>query len=321
MTQIKMEGSKESDFSHIVDNIYIGAERAVHRTDQLKQNNVTHILTINNVPLHRSITENYKYKFIYGLDLEFTDLLSHFEECFHFIEDATESGGSVLVHCLMGCSRSATIAIAYLMYKNKITYEEALEIVKNKRPMVCPNEGFISQLLLFEEMGCAMDRTHEKYRQYRLKKLADNLQGSTSEERLKLQADYFDTAEELKKEDVVFKCRKCRQALFKQSGIMKHCVGEGEVAFSWRGKVSTEKTEKPNDSAVCDLSYFIEPVRWMAGSIQDLEGKLSCPKCNCKIGSFLWYGERCPCGSWVAPAFHIQTTKVDMCKPRVVPTR
>ena len=316
-----MAGSKESDFTHIVDNIYIGAERAVHRTDELKQNNVTHILTINNVPLHRSVTENYKYKFIYGFDLEFTDLLSHFEECIHFIEDAAEDGGGVLIHCLMGCSRSATIVIAYLMYKNKVTYAEALETVKSRRPMVCPNEGFVSQLLLFEEMGCKIDKTHEKYRQYMLKKLANNLQSSTAEERCKLQAAYFDTAEEMKKDDVVFKCRKCRQALFKQSGIMKHSVGEGEIAFGWRGKVSSEIIEKSGDQEVCDLSYFIEPVKWMAGTIQDLEGKLACPKCNCKIGSFIWYGERCPCGAWVAPAFHIQTTKVDMCKPRTVPTR
>ncbi|XP_048738344.1 dual specificity protein phosphatase 12-like isoform X1 [Ostrea edulis] len=319
----RMAGSRDSDISHVVDNIYIGPERAVHRTDELKQNNVTHILSINNVPLHRSVTEKYNYKFVYGMDLEFTDLLSHFEECFHFIEDASDTGGSVLVHCMMGCSRSATIVIAYLMNKNKATYEESLELVKGRRPMVCPNEGFVSQLLLFEEMGCVIDRTHEKYRQYKLKQLATKLQGSTPEERSKLQLDYFETAEEMKKDAVVFKCRKCRHSLFKQSGILKHTVGDGEVAFDWRGKVSSAKVERADDQEekLCDLSYFIEPVRWMAKSVQELEGKLNCPKCSCKIGSFIWYGERCPCGAWVAPAFHIQTAKVDMCKPRIVPTR
>ncbi|XP_062598658.1 dual specificity protein phosphatase 12-like [Saccostrea cucullata] len=318
-----MTDSRDCDISQIVDNIYIGGEKAVHRTDQLKQNNVTHILTINNVPLHRSYTDTYKYKFVYGFDLEFTDLLSHFEECFEFIDDALDNRGGVLVHCMMGCSRSATIVIAYLMNKKKLSYSEALELVKSMRPMVSPNDGFVSQLLLFEEMDCTIDRTHEKFRQYRLKKLATNLQGTTAEERSKLQSSYFDTTEEIKKNDAVFKCRKCRHALFRQSGIMKHTVGDGEVAFDWRGKVSSEKVEKSPDEAerVCDLSYFIEPVRWMAGSIQDLEGKLACPKCSCKIGSYIWYGERCPCGAWVAPAFHIQTAKVDMCKPRIIPNR
>lgn len=48
---------------------------------------------------------------------------------------------------------------------------------------------------------------------------------------------------------------------------MKYCVGEGEVVFSWRGKVFIEKIEKFNDFAVCDLLYFIESVRWMVGFI------------------------------------------------------
>lgn len=31
---------------------------------------------------------------------------------------------------------------------------------------------------------------------------------------------------------------------------------------------------------------------------------------------FFFSGERCPCGAWIAPAFHIQTSKVDLVKPR-----
>lgn len=100
-------------------------------------------MIINNVFLYRSIIENYKYKFIYGFDFEFIDFFSYFEECFYFIEDVIESGGSVFVYCFMGCFRSVIIAIVYFMYKNKIIYEEVLEIVKNKRLMVCFNEGFI----------------------------------------------------------------------------------------------------------------------------------------------------------------------------------
>lgn len=32
----------------------------------------------------------------------------------------------------------------------------------------------------------------------------------------------------------------------------------------------------------------------------------------------LFAGERCPCGAWVSPAFHIQRSKVDEMKPRAV---
>jgi len=30
-------------------------------------------------------------------------------------------------------------------------------------------------------------------------------------------------------------------------------------------------------------------------------------------------GERCPCGAWVTPAFHVQRTKVDACRTLAVP--
>jgi hypothetical protein len=38
-------------------------------------------------------------------------------------------------------------------------------------------------------------------------------------------------------------------------------------------------------------------------------------KVTCKL---LCSGERCPCGSWVTPAFHVQKSKVDACHAAVV---
>ena len=46
-----------------------------------------------------------------------------------------------------GLSRSATIAIAYLMRSHSWSFEHALDIVSEKR-IVFPNEGFIAQLQL-----------------------------------------------------------------------------------------------------------------------------------------------------------------------------
>jgi protein-tyrosine phosphatase len=47
--------------------------------------------------------------------------------------------GKVLVHCQRGVSRSAAIVAAYLMWKYKISLEEALQRVITARPVVCPN--------------------------------------------------------------------------------------------------------------------------------------------------------------------------------------
>ena len=44
---------------------------------------------------------------------------------------------------------------------------------------------------------------------------------------------------------------------------------------------------------------------------QENSGKIHCPKCRSKIGAFAWSGERCNCGAFVAPSFHIQKAKLD----------
>ena len=66
-----------------------------------------------------------------------------FEECIEFIEEAINGGGRVVVHCAAGISRSGTIVIAYMMWKNKWRRDQALEFVISKRPLTQPNKGFL----------------------------------------------------------------------------------------------------------------------------------------------------------------------------------
>lgn len=53
--------------------------------------------------------------------------------------------GRVLVHCLMGVSRSATLVLAFLMITEGLTLQEAVAAVRPHRD-VCPNPGFLQQL-------------------------------------------------------------------------------------------------------------------------------------------------------------------------------
>ena len=57
-----------------------------------------------------------------------------------------------MVHCIIGSSRSGTIVIAYIMWKQKMKYEDAFNFVKNKRKIVNPNKGFKEQLKFFEDL-------------------------------------------------------------------------------------------------------------------------------------------------------------------------
>lgn len=51
----------------------------------------------------------------------------------------------LLVHCVMGRSRSATLVLAYLMIEEKMTLVDAIEQVKHHR-QIMPNWGFLKQL-------------------------------------------------------------------------------------------------------------------------------------------------------------------------------
>jgi atypical dual specificity phosphatase len=59
--------------------------------------------------------------------------------------------GAVLVHCAHGASRSASVVAAHLMSTRGWTAAETLAYLREQRPVVRPNEGFVNQLEVWEE--------------------------------------------------------------------------------------------------------------------------------------------------------------------------
>jgi protein-tyrosine phosphatase len=92
-----------------------------------------------------------QYKIIEVTDEDSSHLLPHFDECVDFIQRAIADGGNILVHCLAGVSRSATIVAAYLMKVDGLGLDEALQHIRKRRPLINPNPGFISQLRQYGE--------------------------------------------------------------------------------------------------------------------------------------------------------------------------
>ncbi|GMF26458.1 unnamed protein product [Phytophthora fragariaefolia] len=90
------------------------------------------------------------------LDMEEELLLPHFEECIEFLDQhltRKDPPTVVLVHCVYGQSRSASICVAYLMATQRLTLLEAYDVVQRARPCISINPGFLRQLELFERMG------------------------------------------------------------------------------------------------------------------------------------------------------------------------
>lgn len=68
------------------------------------------------------------------------------------IQQIISQGGRVLVHCLAGVSRSASICLAYLTKYVCRSLRESYNLMNIKRPRVRPNLGFWKQLIKFEEV-------------------------------------------------------------------------------------------------------------------------------------------------------------------------
>lgn len=62
----------------------------------------------------------------------------------------THENGRVLVHCVAGVSRSATLCLAYFIKYGGMSLREAFAYVVKRRPCIRPNNTFFKQLIDFE---------------------------------------------------------------------------------------------------------------------------------------------------------------------------
>uniref|UniRef100_A0A383WFK4 Protein-tyrosine-phosphatase n=1 Tax=Tetradesmus obliquus TaxID=3088 RepID=A0A383WFK4_TETOB len=136
-------------------HLYIGSRETESCLSALQAAGITHILQAGG-ELGPSHPAQFTYKKLSVSDEEDEDLVAVFKEAFDFIEDS-RSSGAVLVHCAQGMSRSGTIAIGYLMWRERLSYDTALAHVQQARPVVDPNEGFSLQLQEFERLGCRLE--------------------------------------------------------------------------------------------------------------------------------------------------------------------
>ncbi|PVG04501.1 phosphatases II [Serendipita vermifera] len=78
----------------------------------------------------------------------------------------------VLVHCLAGMSRSASIVCAYLLATTSMNTQESISFVRKRRPIIQPNYGFEKQLRAWEAKHFAATRK----RRVSSRQIANNLQ-------------------------------------------------------------------------------------------------------------------------------------------------
>ncbi|XP_052895631.1 dual specificity protein phosphatase MPK-4 [Anopheles moucheti] len=81
-----------------------------------------------------------------------------------------------------------------------------------------------------------------------------------------------------------------------------------------RSSISSEHSNRSSekDTPMCNKIFFIEPLAWMTDIYRNTQGRLYCPKCTVKLGSFNWVmATKCPCGAEIFPAFYLVPSKTE----------
>ncbi|KAI9295683.1 dual specificity protein phosphatase 12 [Neoconidiobolus thromboides FSU 785] len=303
----------------IKEHLYLGSYDALQKPQLLETLNITHILTVGKNMNNCNLTEKIIRLQINVFDEENENLLQYFDQTNNFIDAAIKQNGNVLVHCMAGISRSATVVIAYLMKKHNWSVEEALNQVTKARSIIDPNPGFREQLQLYYEINYEVDIKNELYRRFLITKMSSDFisQGFSKDMILGIDPEQIMNGTMFPGNTIQkIRCKRCRRALINPENIIPHEVGSGQTDFNYRKRDPMFSNHKKEESC---SSYFIEPMDWIEGIKEGhIDGKIECPKCHTKLGTYSWRGSQCSCGKWITPAFMIHRSRVDTMSARSI---
>ena len=141
------ELGRSYNIDKITDKIYLGGIKGLLENEYLKTENINNILSLANSNQEINLDKNIRRKIIDIGDLYSENIIKYFKECIEFIEKS----GKSFIHCTCGVSRSASIVIAYLMWKSHSSFNDTYLFIKKRRPEIDPNNGFRRQLNIFQK--------------------------------------------------------------------------------------------------------------------------------------------------------------------------
>lgn len=178
--------------THIIDNIYLGNAYNASNYATISKYNIAYIVNVSkeiknyyeqeyksgdfyddvnnieiknvpmrtiNMPFDTSISiydggyGDIKYLRVPIYDDCTYHISNYIKEAMEFIDNASNNkNGNILIHCYMGSSRSASIVLAYLIYKYNYSLSDALLFLKDKRNIVNINVNFIDDIKTYFQL-------------------------------------------------------------------------------------------------------------------------------------------------------------------------
>ncbi|KAI0792541.1 protein-tyrosine phosphatase-like protein [Abortiporus biennis] len=208
----------------IIPNLWIGDINSALQADSLKEKNIHSIVSVIRGTL--SIHETFMKHQIDLDDSQDADVLSHLVSAISFMQKELDKGRGVLVHCQAGISRSATIVAAYLMYSQGMNLQEALDLIRQARPVADPNENFMSQLEIFHQASFKVSRHDKGIRMYYLDRVMKEIMNGdgTGPIQTDMLARHPDTPGPSRKAAPRrrIRCKMCRQELATREHMLDH---------------------------------------------------------------------------------------------------
>lgn len=129
--------------------VFLGAIKHSMSDEFISSNSISIIINCAQ-EIKNSFPNTVKYFNIPVEDNSQQHISQYFDACHHFLVQNFELKGNILIHCVYGVSRSATVAIALIMKFANFKRQQAQKIVEIRRPEISPNFGFLQQLDIYE---------------------------------------------------------------------------------------------------------------------------------------------------------------------------
>ncbi|CAD8120329.1 unnamed protein product [Paramecium sonneborni] len=130
--------------------LYLGDLDDAQNKQWLKSHQICCVITVANGQPISYYDNTIKHHYYFIDDKADFKIQKYFSKVFHDIDRELQNT-NVLIHCAAGISRSATFVIGYLIKRKQMSYKQAFNYVKSRRPMIRPNPGFQSILESLEQ--------------------------------------------------------------------------------------------------------------------------------------------------------------------------